>query len=228
MSIARKALRITQSLSLLQALVLAVLTWSGHIAVWHLVVLALWLGVVHAFDVPLRQRLWVNLVEDRADLPNVVALNSMLVNSARIIGPALAGAPARGRQRSCVLRAQRAVFRLAVIVAISANALGARTRTGAPGKAVSGRNGSKGIASFRASRRRARCCFCSRVLSWTISPYSSLMPVYAKDIVRRQPADRLDSCWRRRARAPSRARSISPAARRFAGSGESSPSRRVG
>ena len=51
----RRALRITQSLALLQALTLAVLTWSGHIAVWHLIVLALWLGVVSAFDVPLRQ-----------------------------------------------------------------------------------------------------------------------------------------------------------------------------
>jgi len=87
----RRALFVTQSVMLLQAVVLAGLTWSGHIAVWHLVVLALVLGVTHAFDVPLRQSLWVHLVEDRADLPNVVALNSFLVNAARVIGPAIAG-----------------------------------------------------------------------------------------------------------------------------------------
>ena len=107
----RRALRITQSLALLQALVLAALTWSGHIAVWHLIVLALWLGMVAAFDVPLRQSLWVHLVEDRADLPNAIALNSFLVNAARVIGPGDRGTAARRRQRSRLLRAQRVVLR---------------------------------------------------------------------------------------------------------------------
>src|SRR5438067_10688144 len=87
----RRALYITQSLALVQALVLAALTWTGVIAVWHLIVLALCLSIVQAFDVPLRQSLWVHLVEDRADLPNVIALNSFMVNSARVIGPAFAG-----------------------------------------------------------------------------------------------------------------------------------------
>jgi len=70
----RAALRVTQSLLLLQALVLAALTWSGHIAVWHLIALALWLGLVSAFDIPLRQSLWVHLVDDRADLDDVDAV----------------------------------------------------------------------------------------------------------------------------------------------------------
>src|SRR5262249_33680737 len=80
----RRGLLVTQSLMLSQAIVLATLTALGYIQVWHLIVLALWLGTVSAFDVPLRQSLYVHLVEDRADLPNAIALNSFLVNAARV------------------------------------------------------------------------------------------------------------------------------------------------
>ena len=176
----RKALRITQSLSLLQALVLAVLTWSGHIAVWHLVVLALWLGIVHAFDVPLRQRLWVNLVEDRADLSNVVALNSMLVNSARIIGPALAGL-LLAVVSEAVCFALNALSFLAVIVAIARmhwkhEPGPVRSEGSFWAKWVEGYRYVSGFLPARAM------LLLLGVLSWTISPYSSLMPFYAKDV----------------------------------------------
>ena len=176
----RNALRITQSLSLLQAVVLAVLTWSGHIAVWHLVVLALWLGVVHAFDVPLRQTLWVHLVEDRADLPNVIALNSFLVNSARVIGPAVAGLLLAAVSEA-VCFALNALSFVAVIIAI-----GRMRWKREPGpvpweggfwvKWVEGYRFVSGFAPARAM------LLLVAILSWTISPYSSLMPVYAKDI----------------------------------------------
>ena len=87
----RPALLLTQSLLLAQAIVLTALTALGHVEVWHLIALALWLGIVSAFDIPIRQSLYVHLVEDRADLPNAIALNSLLVNAARVVGPALAG-----------------------------------------------------------------------------------------------------------------------------------------
>jgi hypothetical protein len=87
----RAAIRITQSLALVQAVVLAVLTWSGYIAVWHLIVLRSGSVPVSAFDIPLGQSLWVQPRRDRADLPNAIALNSFLVNAARVVGPALAG-----------------------------------------------------------------------------------------------------------------------------------------
>ena len=152
----RRALRITQSLALLQALALAGLTWSGLIAVWHLIVLALWLGLVSAFDVPLRQALWVHLVDDRADLPNAIALNSFLVNSARVDRPRDRGAAARRHRRDRLLRAQRAVVRRRDR-RDRPHALGARARTAFRGAAASGRNGSRATASCPASRRRARC-----------------------------------------------------------------------
>src|SRR5262249_40058230 len=75
---------------LIQALVLAGLTLSGHVTVGTVLVLALLLGVINAFDMPARQSFIVTLV-GREDLMNAIALNSSVVNGARILGPALAG-----------------------------------------------------------------------------------------------------------------------------------------
>ena len=176
----RRALFVTQSLMLLQAMVLAGLTWSGHIAVWHLVILALVLGLVHAFDAPLRQSLWVHLVEDRVDLPNVVALNSFLVNAARMIGPALAGLLLAVVSEAVCFMLNALSF-VAVIVAI-----GRMRWTREPGPvAWEGGFWSKWVEGYRfvAGFAPARALLLLvAVVSWTITPYSSLMPVYAKDI----------------------------------------------
>src|SRR5436305_9606957 len=88
----RRGVMVTQTLMLVQATLLAVLTATGLVATWHLVVLALWLGTCTAFDLPLRQSMYVVFVDDRSDLPNAIALNSLLVNLARVVGPAIAGA----------------------------------------------------------------------------------------------------------------------------------------
>jgi MFS family permease len=82
---------ITQILSMLQALALTVLAATGSIEVWHIIAIAFTLGVINAFDLPMRQAFMYHLVDDRADLPNAIALNSSLVNATRMIGPALAG-----------------------------------------------------------------------------------------------------------------------------------------
>ena len=80
-----------QALMIAQALTLAILTGLGVIEAWHLVVLAGVFGVVNSFDTPLRQSMLGQLVDDRADLRNAIALNASLFNSARFIGPPLAG-----------------------------------------------------------------------------------------------------------------------------------------
>jgi hypothetical protein len=76
---------------MLQAVVLTTITALGVVQVWHLVGLALFLSVAQTFDVVLRQSSYVLFVEDRADLANAIALNSMMVNGARVVGPAVAG-----------------------------------------------------------------------------------------------------------------------------------------
>lgn len=81
----------TQCLAMVQASILAVLALSGAITVWHLIILSLFLGIVNAFDVPIRQSFVVEMVERKEDLGNAIALNSLLFNGARLIGPTLAG-----------------------------------------------------------------------------------------------------------------------------------------
>ena len=80
----------TQSASMVLAFILAWLTLSGRVQVWHIFVLAALLGVVNAFDIPGRQAFLVDMV-GREDLMNAIALNSSMFNGARIIGPAVAG-----------------------------------------------------------------------------------------------------------------------------------------
>jgi MFS family permease len=80
----------TQSASMVLALALAALTLTNRIRIWELFVLAALLGVVNAFDIPARQSFLVEMV-GRGDLMNAIALNSSMFNSARIIGPAIAG-----------------------------------------------------------------------------------------------------------------------------------------
>jgi MFS family permease len=80
----------TQIAAMLLAFILAVLTLSGKIQVWHVFVLASLLGVVNAFDIPGRQSFLVEMV-GKEDLMNAIALNSSMFNGARVIGPAIAG-----------------------------------------------------------------------------------------------------------------------------------------
>jgi len=86
-----RLLLVTQVLAMLQSAGLAVLTLTGTIQIWHVIALAIFQGLINAFDMPARQSFVVQMVEDRADLPNAIALNSTLVNGARLIGPSVAG-----------------------------------------------------------------------------------------------------------------------------------------
>jgi MFS family permease len=81
---------ITQTSAMILAALLAGLTLTGHVQIWHIFVLGAALGVVNAFDIPVRQSFVVDMV-DRHDLMNAIALNSAMFNGARVVGPALAG-----------------------------------------------------------------------------------------------------------------------------------------
>jgi len=87
----RRLLLITQSAMMLFAFILAALTAIGTVQVWQIAVLAFALGIANSFDAPARQALAVDMVEDRRDLLNAVALNSTMFNLARVIGPAIGG-----------------------------------------------------------------------------------------------------------------------------------------
>lgn len=86
-----KALIYIQSLFMIEALALAILTLTGVIQVWHVVVISALMGITNSIDMPLRQSFVVQLVEDSNDLGNAISLNSSMFNLARMIGPAIAG-----------------------------------------------------------------------------------------------------------------------------------------
>jgi MFS family permease len=87
----RRLLIFTQSLAAVQAALLAALTLSGLIQPWHIVTLAILYGIAMGFDAPVRHSLFVEMLADREDLPNAIALNSFLMNAARLVGPSIAG-----------------------------------------------------------------------------------------------------------------------------------------
>ena len=86
-----RVLLATQVASMIQAILLAVLILANHYQVWEILGLSVLLGIINAFDVPARQSLVYEMVEDKNDLPNALALNSSMVNLSRLIGPAIAG-----------------------------------------------------------------------------------------------------------------------------------------
>jgi len=82
----------TQALSLVQSAVLAWLAFTGRVTVEYVLALQVVQGVVNAVDTPARQAFVVEMVDDRADLPNAIALNSSMFNGSRLVGPAVGGA----------------------------------------------------------------------------------------------------------------------------------------
>ncbi|MEJ0102743.1 MAG: MFS transporter [Bacteroidota bacterium] len=86
-----KILLVTQTASMVQAILLAVLILTNHYAVWEILTLSVILGIINAFDVPARQPMVHEMVNNKEDLPNALALNSAMVNIARLVGPAISG-----------------------------------------------------------------------------------------------------------------------------------------
>jgi len=115
----RRMLLWTQILSLLQAALLALFVVTGQVQVWHLIALSLFLGMLNAFDTPSRQSFFVELIERREDLGNAIALNSSMINVARLLGPSLAGIIIAAAGEGVCFVVNAASY-LAVIAALSA------------------------------------------------------------------------------------------------------------
>jgi MFS family permease len=176
----RRAMMLTQALSLIQAAVLAGLTFAGQIEVWHLLAAAAFLGVVNAFDTPLRQAFLLEMVGSRENLPNAIALNSLMMNGSRLIGPALAGVVlAAAGEAWCFLL--NAASYLAMLAALAAMRLAA---------APSPRSKQNWLAGLQEALHFAWSFAPSRYLiglvalvSFVATPYASLMPVFARDLL---------------------------------------------
>jgi MFS family permease len=175
-----RVLLITQALALVQSGLLAVLTISGVITVAEIVVLALFQGVINAFDTPARQAFVVRMVDSREDLPNAIALNSTMVNAARLLGPSLGGVLiALVGEGWCF--AMDAVSYVAVIASLLAmrvvsQALPATTER----FHAQFRDGIRYIVRFAPVRALLLLLAAS---SLTGVPYAVLMPVFAKEVL---------------------------------------------
>jgi MFS family permease len=133
----QRLLLLTQSVSMAQASLLAMLTLTGTVAAWHVVVLSLVLGMINAFDIPARQSFLSELVGKGADLANAIALNSSVFNGARLIGPALAGILLSLTSAGICFAVNGASY-LAVLAALLAMRLPSRQRLPAKGRLLGG------------------------------------------------------------------------------------------
>jgi len=174
----------TQTLAMVQAFVLAWLTLTGDVAVWHIIVLSTLLGLVNAVDIPVRQSFVVEMLESREDLPNAIALNSSLVNGARLIGPSVAGLLiAATGEGVCFLL--NGVSFLAVIAALLAMKVKPPPRAARQAHVL--HNLWEGLAyAYGFEPMRAILILLASVSVMGMS-YGVLMPVIAKDVLHGGP-----------------------------------------
>jgi MFS family permease len=176
---------ITQVLSMLQALVLAVLVLTDNAAIWHLIVLNISLGVINAFDMPTRQAFVVEMVEKREDLGNAIALNSSMVNVARLLGPSAAGVlVATAGEGVCFL--VNAASYLAVIVSLFLMKVNSPARQSGKGTAWQQIKGGLRYAFGFAPIKYIILLLA--LVSVTGMPYVVLMPIFARDILHGGPS----------------------------------------
>ncbi|GAB3856943.1 MFS transporter [Hymenobacter terrigena] len=176
-----RVLLLTQVLSMAQALLLTLAVYFKQDAVWEIIALSAVLGIINAFDVPARQALVYDLVDDKQDLPNAVAMNSTMLNLTKLLGPAVAGfAIERLGAVACFgLNALSFVAVIGSLLALRLPAYVARVRTkNIMGELVEGFQYVKDTPTIR---------FLIIMLGLTgllVLPFTNMMPVYAKDIFR--------------------------------------------
>lgn len=180
----RRLIIATQTLAMLQAFVLAALTFTGVVTVWHLIVLSTLLGLVNSFDIPVRQSFVVEMLDSRADLPNALALNSFLVNATRMVGPSLAGFLI-GLVGEGICFLLNGITFVAVIAALAAMKVRPALRNARNGRVL--HNLREGLAYTAGSPPIRSILLLLATFSLLGMPYSVLMPVFAKDILRGGP-----------------------------------------
>ena len=174
-----KVLLITQGASLVQSLLMAALVLFTHYTAWEIMGISVILGTINAFDVPARQALVFEMVDDKDHLPNALALNSTMVNLARLSGPAISGIVlARFGAGVCFLL--NGVSFLAVIASL----LRMRLARYVPGPRKQNAVGQlrEGWRYLLRTPAIARVILMLALMSLFVIPFNTLLPVYAKVI----------------------------------------------
>ena len=171
---------LTQVLSMVQALMLAGLMYSGRIAIWHIMALSLLLGFINALDVPARQSFLVEMLDRPEDLTNAIALNSSMVNGARLIGPSIAGLLVAGAGEGfCFLL--NGLSYIAVIAGLLMMRLKPVVRAGVRTKAIE--NLTEGFRYAFGFPPIRSLLLLLALVSLTGASYAQLMPIFAQQIL---------------------------------------------
>ena len=178
-------LLLTQTLAMLQAFALSFLVLSDLIRTWHVIALSVLLGVINAFDMPTRQSFMVEMVEEKKDLSNAIALNSSMVNSARLLGPSAAGILiAAVGEGTCFLI--NAISYLAVIVSLLLMKINRKDINLRKSKTWQELKEGFRYASGFPPIRDVLLIFA--LVNLAGMPYTVLMPVFAKDVLHGGPS----------------------------------------
>lgn len=169
----------TQILSLIQAVLMTALVWGGDYAVWQILLLSVVLGTINAFDVPARQALVYDMVNRKEHLSNAIALNSSMVNVARLVGPAVSGIVLEkfGAQ-VCFL--SNAFSFIAVIGSLLAMRLPVFKRRERKTSAVA--DVKEGFRYLRETPQISRVMLMLALISLVALPFITLLPVYASEV----------------------------------------------
>lgn len=176
---------ITQTLAMIQALILAALVLTNTITVTHIILLSIMLALIRGFDIPARQAFVVEMVEDKKNLGNAIALNSATFNGARLIGPSIAGLViALVGEGICFLI--NGLSYIAVIRALLAMKL-KRTRTPRPAKNMF-KELHHGLLYVLKTKRIRAVLTLLALVSLVGMPYAILMPIFARDVLKGGPS----------------------------------------
>ena len=176
----QRILQITQTIAMILATTLTILTLTGMIEVWHIFVLSALLGLTNAFDIPTRQAFIVDIVR-RGDLTNAIALNSSMFNGARIVGPAVAGLlVATVGEGWCF--GINAVSYIAVLTGLFLIKIQTQKKVPVPGSAIS--NIVEGFRFVAKTSPVRSLLLLLGVVSLMGSPYAVLMPIFADQILK--------------------------------------------
>jgi MFS family permease len=176
----RRLVIATQTGAMIQAFILGALVLLHRIQPWHIIALSAVLGLVNAFDIPARQSFIVEMLEEREDLPNAIALNSFLFNGARLVGPLAAGfvIAAVGTGLCFILNG---ISYLAVIWALAAMKIAPRRIVAAGAPML--HDLKEGITYAVGSPVIWAVLVNIGLINLLAMPYTVLMPVFAKDVL---------------------------------------------
>jgi Arabinose efflux permease len=175
----QKLVMITTIVAAIQATALAVLFITGNHQVWMILALSVLLGIANAFEVPARQAMVNDLIHNKEDLPNAIAINSSLNNLSRLLGPALSGL-VLARYGADICFAGNALSFIAVIASLSMMRLPKTQMVIAKNKITT--DFRDGLAYVRKHHEIGNTLLVLTLVCLLVNTYNTLVPVYARDI----------------------------------------------